>query len=299
MGNTIISNTGKTLQCKELERTNLIFNNPTAIIHERDKLDSYLLKFYYKRKYSSSSYIYREDDTFSDIIQEVSNVLAPSRIGKNPYALGEMAIHAHAFQPLNAPGGDSENVRLVLKFTPQDEDGYLSDEELQMCSTSQSESLESIRNINPAAYIAISNLKKNLEKIQCQIDEQSTIRILGCNIGRNISFLKTLYGIFWNKPKICGYNAYVSPYFEYEIEGRFQGDRNDVFRTHTIISIKEMYDAIEVTMAQRANNKNKIKMKINNVYMLLSENNIFDLNSIREGTTEFNNHLVCYQGETG
>jgi hypothetical protein len=296
MTNTIITNTGKTLQFKDLERVNIIFNNPTTIIREKDKLDGYLLKFYYNRKYSNSIHFYQEDDTFSNIIQEVSNILAPSRIDKNPYALNEMAIHAHAFRPLNTPSGDSGNIRLVLKFTPQDQDGFLSNEEMQMCSPT--ESIESIRNTNLAAYLAISNIKSNLEKIKSHIDEQSTIWVLGCNIGRNIAFLKTLYAIFWNKPKICGYNAYVAPYFEYEIEGRFHGDRNDVFKTHTIISIKEMDDAIEVLMAEHANKKNKIKMKINNVYMLLSEDNTFDSNSIREETAEFNRHLVCFQGET-
>ena len=100
------------------------------------------------------------------------------------------------------------------------------------------------------------SIRWNLQSIKDRIDSKSTIWFRGCNIGKYKKILKLVHEMFLEKPKVCGYDLRVWLSYEY----------------NPPIAVKD-FKSVSVALLDPTKKKGKI---------------------LKEGTPEFNKHVVCY-----
>jgi hypothetical protein len=100
------------------------------------------------------------------------------------------------------------------------------------------------------------SLKWNLVHIKDRLDSKSTIWFRGCNIGKSKKILKLVHEMFWGKPKVCGYDLRSWLSFDYNAP----------------IKDKD-FKSVSVSLIDPTKKKG---------------------NKLKEGTPEFQQHVVCY-----
>jgi len=98
-------------------------------------------------------------------------------------------------------------------------------------------------------------IRFNLQSIKNRLDSNSTIWYRGCNIGKYKKILKLTRDMFWGIPKVCAYDLRARLSFEYDLP----------------IRMKEITGASVHLILPRKKGRKMLK----------------------EGTPEFNNHVIC------
>jgi len=193
MGDEEKPKSGKELEYREFESKNFSFANvaKVAVPRKRGDLLGHATEYHYAEKYKNTEHVFELTNIFSEIISKLNAELNPSVSGKGPYVLGELNIDTH--------GRSGE---YNLRFTPKDSDEWVSPEELEKY-------LKEWERTSPM-------MRHNLVQIRERLDSSSTIWLRGCNIGKYKRVLELLREMFWNKPKVCGYDLTAQLKYTYE-----------------------------------------------------------------------------------
>ncbi len=242
MGDDKKTSTGSDKTFQELKRKNVTFSafSKREPPRSQKELWNHAVEYYFDEKYTDSIHVFRINNIFSDIVSDLDRELNPSISGEKPYVLGDLNIFTHG--RVVVQGKKIIGTEYNLKFTAQDKNNWVSAEDLEKY-------LDDWIKVSPS-------MRFNLQNIKNRIDSNSTIWFRGCNIGKYKKLLQLVHEMFWEKPKVCGYDLRAWLSFNY----------------NPPVQNKD-FTSVTVRLIDPTKKKGKF---------------------LQEGTSEFNKHVVCY-----
>ena len=201
MGDDKKTATGNNKKFQELPRKNITFSAFPLKEPPKTKkqLWNHAVKYYFEEKYSDSTHVFNIGNVFSDVLSNLERELITTISGEKQYALGDLNIYTHGRQVKQA--GKFVGTEFNMKFTAGDKNDWVSAEDLEIY-------LRDWMKTSPG-------LRWTLQNIKNRIDSKSTIWFRGCNIGKYKKILELVHQMFWEKPKVCGYDLRAWLSFDY------------------------------------------------------------------------------------